>query len=157
MMMKRKCELCSNLAKIFCESDQANLCYECDSKIHGANFLVAKHSRTLLCHVCQSPTLWTGSGPKFGPTLSVCPACLTSNRAIARHRDVKNGDNHEDEDRDDDKDDGGGSSNEDDDDDDDDGDNGSEEDESDNGDDDEHEDDEENQVVPWSYSVSHTG
>ncbi|XP_021841201.1 phosphopantothenoylcysteine decarboxylase subunit VHS3-like [Spinacia oleracea] len=154
MRVKRKCELCSNIATIFCESDQANLCYECDSKVHGANFLVSKHSRTLLCHICQSPTLWSGSGPKFGPTLSVCPGCLIERQ----RRDVGNNGNGgrevADEDYDDDDND-----DDDDDDNDDDGDNGYEDDESDDGNDDvdEDEDDEENQVVPWSYSVSHPG
>ncbi|XWS51988.1 hypothetical protein CRYUN_Cryun11dG0029000 [Craigia yunnanensis] len=56
-----KCELCGGLARMHCESDQANLCWDCDVKVHGANFLVAKHSRTLLCHVCQNPTPWLAS------------------------------------------------------------------------------------------------
>ncbi|CAO2842733.1 unnamed protein product [Amaranthus hypochondriacus] len=135
MRLKKKCELCSNLATIYCDSDQAILCYECDSKVHGANFLVAKHSRILLCHVCQSPTLWSGSGPKFGPTVSVCPSCLVSKQGIAinpQHEDVDNSTFtttlHEDDDDDDD----------DDDDVEEDGNNGVHDD-----------DDEENQVVPW--------
>ncbi|XP_057537450.1 zinc finger protein CONSTANS-like [Amaranthus tricolor] len=156
MRVKKKCELCSNLATIYCESDQAILCYECDSKVHGANFLVAKHSRILLCHVCQSPTIWSGSGPKFGPTVSVCPPCLVSKPGVARnqlHRDVNNNrtttthqeeeeEEEDDDDDDDDVDDDDGD--DDDDDDDEDGNNGFHDD-----------DDEENQVVPWSYSASH--
>lgn len=58
-----------------CESDQASLCWSCDEKVHGANFLVAKHARTLLCHACQAPTPWTAAGPKLGPTVSVCESC----------------------------------------------------------------------------------
>ncbi|KAJ6416481.1 hypothetical protein OIU84_002359 [Salix udensis] len=68
----KRCELCDSLAKVYCESDQANLCWDCDANVHSANFLVAKHSRSLLCHVCQSLTPWSGTGPKLGPTLSVC-------------------------------------------------------------------------------------
>ncbi|PPD78892.1 hypothetical protein GOBAR_DD24175 [Gossypium barbadense] len=64
---------------MYCESDQAILCWDCDSRVHGANFLVAKHSRTLLCHLCQSPTPWNGSGPKLGPTVSVCENCVSRN------------------------------------------------------------------------------
>ncbi|CAO2823751.1 unnamed protein product [Amaranthus hypochondriacus] len=151
MRVKRKCELCSNLATIYCDSDEAILCYECDSKVHGANFLVAKHLRTLLCHVCQSPTLCSGSGPKFGPTFSVCPTCtLGYKEGVTRqlHRDVNDGGSCvEDGDLDDD----------DDQDDDDGGDDGIEEDEDhDDGGydvDDDDGDDGENQVVPWSYSV----
>lgn len=74
-MAKKGCELCNNAARMFCESDQASLCWDCDEKVHAANFLVAKHSRTLLCHVCHSPTPWKAAGPKLGPTVSVCHAC----------------------------------------------------------------------------------
>ncbi|KAL5548085.1 hypothetical protein UlMin_003316 [Ulmus minor] len=71
-----ECELCGLLARINCESDQASLCWDCDEKVHGANFLVAKHSRTLLCHVCHSPTPWKASGSKLSPTVSVCETCV---------------------------------------------------------------------------------
>ncbi|KAI4299260.1 hypothetical protein L6164_032737 [Bauhinia variegata] len=98
----KKCELCSSPAKLFCESDQACLCWECDARVHGANFLVTKHSRTLLCHVCQSLTPWHGSGPRFVPTVSVCNHCIAN----------KN-ENHDD-DRDEDDDDVGGDNDEDD-------------------------------------------
>ncbi|XP_030551006.1 FK506-binding protein 4-like isoform X3 [Rhodamnia argentea] len=74
-MMKKRCELCDQRAAMHCESDQASLCWSCDEKVHGANFLVAKHARALLCHVCQSPTPWKASGPKLGPTVSVCECC----------------------------------------------------------------------------------
>ncbi|KAF2305045.1 hypothetical protein GH714_001314 [Hevea brasiliensis] len=63
---------------MYCESDQANLCWDCDAKVHGANFLVAKHSRTLLCHLCQSFTPWTASGPKLSLTVSVCENCVNN-------------------------------------------------------------------------------
>ncbi|KAF8053870.1 hypothetical protein N665_1367s0007 [Sinapis alba] len=53
-MGKKKCELCDRLARMFCESDQASLCWDCDIKIHGANFL----------------------GIRFGPTGSICEFCL---------------------------------------------------------------------------------
>ncbi|KAK4398432.1 hypothetical protein Sango_1318700 [Sesamum angolense] len=74
-MSKKGCELCSNPARMFCESDQASLCWDCDEKVHAANFLVAKHSRNLLCHVCYLPTPWKAAGLKLGPTVSVCQAC----------------------------------------------------------------------------------
>ncbi|KAM0059041.1 putative transcription factor interactor and regulator Znf-B family [Helianthus debilis subsp. tardiflorus] len=45
----KTCELCKSAAKIYCDSDQASLCWTCDNKVHSANFLVARHSRTLLC------------------------------------------------------------------------------------------------------------
>ncbi|GFZ05574.1 B-box type zinc finger family protein [Actinidia rufa] len=61
---------------MYCESDQASLCWDCDAKVHSANFLVARHSRSLLCHVCQSPTPWSASGAKLGPVVSACESCV---------------------------------------------------------------------------------
>ncbi|GFP83957.1 B-box zinc finger protein 32 [Phtheirospermum japonicum] len=124
----KKCELCKKVARMYCNSDEASLCWDCDSRVHTANFLVAKHTRTLLCHACQSPTSWTGSGPKLGPTVSVCDDCVRGD-----HRDPED----EDDDSEDDDDDENGDFNNDDDDDHDD-----------DGDDDD--DDGENQVVPLS-------
>lgn len=72
----KDCELCGLRARMHCESDQASLCWDCDEKVHGANFLVAKHTRSLLCHVCHSPTPWKASGPKLNPTVSVCETCV---------------------------------------------------------------------------------
>lgn len=71
----KKCEMCTSPASMFCESDEASLCWDCDEKVHSANFLVAKHSRFLLCHLCQSPTPWQAAGPKLSPTVSVCLSC----------------------------------------------------------------------------------
>ncbi|KAF2574833.1 hypothetical protein F2Q70_00004951 [Brassica cretica] len=83
-MAKKKCELCDRVARMFCESDQASLCWDCDGKVHGANFLVAKHTRCLLCNVCQSPTPWKASGLRFGPTVSICESCLArTNNSVA--------------------------------------------------------------------------
>ncbi|GMG98646.1 hypothetical protein Nepgr_000486 [Nepenthes gracilis] len=70
------CELCNSPARMYCESDQASLCWGCDSKVHGANFLAARHSRSLLCHLCQSPTPWSASGAELGLTVSVCERCV---------------------------------------------------------------------------------
>nr|ARU77865.1 B-box zinc finger protein 26 [Solanum tuberosum] len=83
------CELCDkNKSMMYCESDQARLCWDCDSKVHSANFLVAKHSRNLLCHSCQNSTPWTASGPKLSPTFSVCNSCLENpNTAAVRLQD----------------------------------------------------------------------
>ncbi|KAJ8754684.1 hypothetical protein K2173_010775 [Erythroxylum novogranatense] len=72
------CELCGGAARMYCESDQASLCWDCDEKVHCANFLVAKHYRSLLCQVCQSPTPWKASGPRLGPTVSICESCFNT-------------------------------------------------------------------------------
>ncbi|XP_052202543.1 B-box zinc finger protein 32-like [Diospyros lotus] len=94
----KKCELCNSVARMHCDADQAILCWDCDSKVHAANFLVAKHSRTLLCHACQSPTPWTGSGPKLAPTVSVCQACVRSTNATSNDDDDDESDDNNDDD-----------------------------------------------------------
>ncbi|KAJ9168959.1 hypothetical protein P3X46_020432 [Hevea brasiliensis] len=130
----KKCELCDSLAKIYCESDQASLCWDCDANVHCANFLVSKHSRTLLCHLCQSFTPWTASGPKFSPTVSVCENCVNNSSCRdergSEHDQSSDGDDDDDLDREDTGDD--------------------EDDENGDGND---EDEEENQVVPWSSAA----
>ncbi|XP_060189505.1 zinc finger protein CONSTANS-LIKE 4-like [Lycium barbarum] len=78
------CELCKGLARMFCESDNASLCWDCDAKVHSANFLAARHSRSLLCHVCQSPTAWSAAGAKLGKTVSVCDTCRCVDRCNYR-------------------------------------------------------------------------
>ena len=77
MKMKKSCELCKQTARIHCESDQASLCWDCDGKVHSANFLVARHSRNLLCRVCQSPTPWAAAGSRLEATYSACRRCAT--------------------------------------------------------------------------------
>ncbi|PRQ52949.1 putative transcription factor interactor and regulator Znf-B family [Rosa chinensis] len=77
----KNCELCHLTARTYCESDQAILCWDCDFKVHGANFLVARHSRTLLCHACHAPTAWKASGEKLGHTFSVCERCVARNES----------------------------------------------------------------------------
>ncbi|KAL1562404.1 putative zinc finger protein [Salvia divinorum] len=71
----RRCELCKAKARTHCASDQASLCWDCDAYVHSVSFLVARHSRRLLCDVCQSPMPWTVSGGKITPTVSVCEQC----------------------------------------------------------------------------------
>ncbi|KAF3775043.1 B-box zinc finger protein 32 [Nymphaea thermarum] len=72
----KECELCKKPARIHCESDQASLCLACDAKVHSANFLVARHSRTLLCQSCQAPTPWRAAGARLVPVISVCLKCV---------------------------------------------------------------------------------
>ncbi|XP_047307281.1 zinc finger protein CONSTANS-LIKE 3-like [Impatiens glandulifera] len=70
------CELCNAPARMYCDSDQAFICLDCDSRVHSANFLVAKHIRNLLCRVCQSSTPWKASGPSLGLIVSMCIRCV---------------------------------------------------------------------------------
>lgn len=77
--MEEMCLLCSlcgkRSARMVCESDQAKLCWDCDHKVHSANFLVEKHLRILLCRLCQSQTPWKACGPYLTPTSSLCHPC----------------------------------------------------------------------------------
>lgn len=146
-MKQRRCELCEKPAKMYCESDRANLCWDCDRKVHGANFLVARHSRALLCHACQNPTPWRASGSKLTPSVSVCGDCVAAsgraestselgecNRGGPGYHGGDSSDDDDDEDEDDE------------DEDEDDEDDEQRKEEEDDG------DDEENQVVPWDSS-----
>lgn len=92
--MERSCELCSKAARMYCESDEARLCWDCDEKVHSANFLVAKHSRSLLCHVCHSPTPWKASGTKLGPTVSVCDGCFDAQKPTTSRMRMRMGTPH---------------------------------------------------------------
>ncbi|KAK8648506.1 hypothetical protein V6N13_129256 [Hibiscus sabdariffa] len=127
----RNCELCGGLARTHCKSDQANLCWDCDLKVHGANFLVAKHTRTLLCHLCQSPTPWLASGHHLSPALSVCEYCVANkdNACDVTTEPEESSEAEYDDDED-------------------------EEEDYDGLDDDGEEEDAENQVVPWSGDSS---
>ncbi|XP_051136390.1 zinc finger protein CONSTANS-LIKE 3-like [Andrographis paniculata] len=80
--MGKRCELCKGKARILCESDQARLCWNCDARVHSANFLVARHSRNLLCQVCKSPTPWSANGAKLRPTFAVCERCVDGRRGV---------------------------------------------------------------------------
>ncbi|KAJ7555469.1 hypothetical protein O6H91_05G039700 [Diphasiastrum complanatum] len=77
--MERKCELCPARAALYCAADEAYVCWECDSNVHGANFLVARHYRSVLCRQCSSPTVWRASGARFHPTTCLCTPCQSGN------------------------------------------------------------------------------
>uniref|UniRef100_A0A5B6ZNQ5 Putative zinc finger protein CONSTANS-LIKE 4-like n=1 Tax=Davidia involucrata TaxID=16924 RepID=A0A5B6ZNQ5_DAVIN len=132
----KSCELCKFPARMYCESDLASLCWDCDAKVHSANFLVARHSRSLLCHACQSPTAWTASGAKLGPTVSVCESCADGRQGRNNNRSEEEESNDDEIDTEDDYEE-----------DDDDEDNEDEDNDVELGGDDE---DGDNQVVPWS-------
>ncbi|KAF3782294.1 putative zinc finger protein CONSTANS-LIKE 11 [Nymphaea thermarum] len=81
----KECELCQRPARMYCESDQASLCWTCDANVHSANFLVARHTRSLLCQACQAPTPWRAAGARLGPTVSVCQKCVGSEDESSGH------------------------------------------------------------------------
>eukprot|EP00250_Pteridium_aquilinum_P010009 c19088_g1_i1 orf=185-796(-) len=69
------CELCHSPAYVLCPSDDAFLCWDCDSAVHSANFLVARHHRTFLCHTCSCLTTVVASGAFLPPGSRLCARC----------------------------------------------------------------------------------
>nr|UOF76516.1 CONSTANS-like protein [Olimarabidopsis pumila] len=53
--MEPKCDHCTTTqAVIYCKSDLAKLCLNCDVLVHSANPLSHRHTRSLICHKCFS-------------------------------------------------------------------------------------------------------
>lgn len=53
--MEPLCDLCAVVrAVVYCNSDSARLCLNCDGCVHSANALSRRHSRSLLCDKCNS-------------------------------------------------------------------------------------------------------
>lgn len=95
--VKDACELCGAAARVYCGADDATLCWGCDAQVHGANFLVARHARALLCRGCARPTPWRAAGPRLGPTASICELCVGRGRAGERMAGDGDGDEDEEE------------------------------------------------------------
>ncbi|KAL3632154.1 hypothetical protein CASFOL_025138 [Castilleja foliolosa] len=74
-MKSRQCELCNADAAVFCPSDDAFLCRSCDGKVHGANFLVARHVRQSVCSVCRNFTQQEVVGVGSQPLRAICESC----------------------------------------------------------------------------------
>ncbi|KAK8521211.1 hypothetical protein V6N13_077326 [Hibiscus sabdariffa] len=79
----KSCELCMSAATTYCESDQASLCWHCDTKVHGANFIVARHVRCLLCHACQARTPWRAT---VSSSVAPSPYAKRASMAVIRKR-----------------------------------------------------------------------
>ncbi|KAL3825017.1 hypothetical protein ACJIZ3_021046 [Penstemon smallii] len=71
-MKERACELCNEDAAVYCPSDSAFLCINCDAKVHEANFLVARHIRHAVCFNRNNVTGNIISGAGFHST-ATCP------------------------------------------------------------------------------------
>ncbi|XP_010488215.1 PREDICTED: zinc finger protein CONSTANS-LIKE 12-like isoform X2 [Camelina sativa] len=55
LSMEPKCDHCATAqAVIYCKSDLAKLCLNCDVHVHSANPLSHRHTRSLICHKCYS-------------------------------------------------------------------------------------------------------
>lgn len=74
-MESRACELCRGHASLYCPSDSAFLCSDCDANVHEANFLVARHVRRTICRSCTGFDGNIISGVGFRPVPSLCRSC----------------------------------------------------------------------------------
>lgn len=82
MMKCKECELCNQQASFYCPSDSAFLCRSCDYAVHGANFLVARHLRHILCSKCDNFTENHISGTTLHRRLSsTCRSCSPENHS----------------------------------------------------------------------------
>ncbi|XP_021720322.1 B-box zinc finger protein 32-like [Chenopodium quinoa] len=96
-MVNRNCELCSGEASLYCPSDNAFLCYTCDSKVHCANFLVARHVRSLICPNCRKTDGKRFSGAGVPPPSTLfCRDCSPPKTNSGEVADVADDDNDDD-------------------------------------------------------------
>ncbi|CAO2823696.1 unnamed protein product [Amaranthus hypochondriacus] len=70
-----KCKNCESAAWIYCTSENVNMCWDCDTITHKDNPSFSEHIRQVLCHKCQSKTVWGGFGPKLPKSMSCCFFC----------------------------------------------------------------------------------
>ncbi|CAL0328965.1 unnamed protein product [Lupinus luteus] len=71
--MEPLCEFCGIIrAMVYCKSDSARLCMNCDVSVHGANSLSYRHSRSILCNKCNSQT---GIVYCMDEKMSLCQSC----------------------------------------------------------------------------------
>jgi len=81
-MKCKQCELCNQQASFYCPSDSAFLCRSCDDAVHGANFLVARHLRHILCSKCDNFTEIHISGSTLHHRFSsTCRSCSPENHS----------------------------------------------------------------------------
>ncbi|CAK7323737.1 unnamed protein product [Dovyalis caffra] len=82
VMAAEVCELCRREADVFCDSDAAFLCFDCDSNVHDANFLVARHLRRVICSGCKSVTGNSFSGTTPSLRHVTCFSCSPENKEL---------------------------------------------------------------------------
>ncbi|ESQ47683.1 hypothetical protein EUTSA_v10020880mg [Eutrema salsugineum] len=84
--MEPKCDHCTTAqAVIYCKSDSAKLCLNCDVHVHSANPLSRRHTRSLICEKCFSQL---GVIRCQDENVSYCQRCHwhTSNCSVLGHR-----------------------------------------------------------------------
>ncbi|MED6157089.1 hypothetical protein PIB30_020077 [Stylosanthes scabra] len=71
--MEPLCEFCGVVrAVVYCNSDSARLCLNCDASVHSSNPLSRRHARSLLCDHCYSQSAVIRC---VDHNMCVCEAC----------------------------------------------------------------------------------
>ncbi|KAL4327878.1 hypothetical protein HN51_035140 [Arachis hypogaea] len=87
MEFETLCECCGVArAIVYCKSDSARLCMDCDVSVHSANCLSMRHLRSLLCDRCNSEAAIVHC---IEEKLSFCQGCCELNQngcSILGHR-----------------------------------------------------------------------
>ncbi|KAE8075752.1 hypothetical protein FH972_014441 [Carpinus fangiana] len=80
--MEPLCEFCGVVrAMVYCKSDLARLCLQCDGCVHSANSLSRRHPRSLLCDKCYSqPAIVRCMDDK----MSLCQGCDLNGNECSR-------------------------------------------------------------------------
>ncbi|VVA98811.1 unnamed protein product [Arabis nemorensis] len=82
--MEPKCDHCATAqAVIYCKSDLAKLCLNCDIHVHSANPLSRRHTRSLICEKCFSQP---GVIRCLDEKVSHCQGCHWHNCSCLGHR-----------------------------------------------------------------------
>ncbi|KAL2496868.1 Zinc finger protein CONSTANS-LIKE 12 [Forsythia ovata] len=87
--MEPICEFCGMAtAVVYCKTDSARLCLQCDGGVHSENSLSQRHPRSLICDKCNSQAAVVRC---IDCKLSLCPACDWNGNGCLRlgHRRLK--------------------------------------------------------------------
>ncbi|XP_048127403.1 zinc finger protein CONSTANS-LIKE 12-like [Rhodamnia argentea] len=77
------CDFCGVVrAVVYCKSDSARLCLQCDGCVHSANTLSRRHARSLLCDKCCSQHAVVRC---MDERLSLCQGCDWSGNGCSGH------------------------------------------------------------------------
>ncbi|XVF35716.1 hypothetical protein REPUB_Repub18cG0170100 [Reevesia pubescens] len=87
-MASKLCDSCkSATANIFCRSDSAFLCSNCDSKIHAANNLASRHARVSVCEVCEQAPAHVTCKADAAALCITCDRYIHSANPLARRHE----------------------------------------------------------------------
>ncbi|XP_045812090.1 zinc finger protein CONSTANS-LIKE 5 isoform X1 [Trifolium pratense] len=82
------CDSCKiTSAALFCRSDSAFLCINCDSRIHSANKLSSRHERVWMCEVCEQAPASVTCKADAAALCVTCDSDIHSANPLARRHE----------------------------------------------------------------------